>query len=633
MLKAKIWLLDSIGRALSDSEKQYLDLTANPYENFAGNTPIYLKEDTARQFKACATEICFSDGSVWEGGENGWEEIPAQKAITEKMRSAEALMEFKAVYCKDAQYLPVTYKDLWFCACGGANKSERKTCWRCHADFQAMEEADEFTLKNNHLYKKGVGLVGAKTSQEIAKGIEILSGIEDWKDSKNKLEEAKARWERVSTAETTETAKKNKRNKKIAKISVISLSTVAVLGVTMGVVSAIVKNNRYEQAQTDYENGKYEQALEGFEGLGNYKDAKRKALRAVYMLEGDYGKIVKMDNLTEFTIPDGVTSISNYTFDNCDSLTNVVIGDSVTSIGEGAFSNCVNLTSVVIGDSVTSIGDFVFSCCHSLTTVTLGNSVTCISDSAFDYCESLIYNEYGNCKYLGNQNNQRLALITTKNKNLSTYTIAETTKVIADSAFSECSKLTSVAIPDSVTSIGEGAFSDCSSLTSVMLGNGVTRISASAFSKCDSLIYNEYENCKYLGNENNPSLALIRITDGKFSTYTIAETTKVIADSAFRECIKLTSLVIPDSVTSIGTEVFAFCSSLVNISVDENNANYKSINGDLYNKDGTTLIQYAIGKSTTSFTIPDGVTSIGDSAFYYCRSLTSVMLGNGVTRI
>ena len=190
MLKAKIWLLDSIGRALSDSEKQYLDLTANPYENFAGNTPIYLKENTARQFKACATEICFSDGSVWEGGENGWEEIPAQKAITEKMRSTEALMEFKAVYCKDAQYLPVAYMDLWFCACGGANKSERKTCWRCHADFQAMEEADEFTLKNNHLYKKGIGLVGAKTSQEIAKGIEILSGIEDWKDSKSKLEES-----------------------------------------------------------------------------------------------------------------------------------------------------------------------------------------------------------------------------------------------------------------------------------------------------------------------------------------------------------------------------------------------------------------------------------------------------------
>lgn len=132
-----------------------------------------------------------------------------------------------------------------------------------------------------------------------------------------------------------------------------------------------------------------------------------------------------------------------------------------------------------------------------------------------------------------------------------------------------------------VTSIGGRAFSGCSSLTSVTIGNGVTSIGIFAFSGCSSL----------------------------------------------------TSITIPDSVTSIRESAFRGCSSLTSIVVDNDNQYFTSIDGNLYNKDKTELIQYAIGKTDTSFIIPDSVTSIGDYAFFGCSGLTSVTIGNSVTSI
>jgi hypothetical protein len=92
---------------------------------------------------------------------------------------------------------------------------------------------------------------------------------------------------------------------------------------------------------------------------------------------------------TSFTIPDGVTSIGNFAFEDCTSLTSVTIPDSVTSIGNFAFYYCTSLTSVTIGNGVTSIGSHAFSDCSSLTSVTIGNGVTSIGNNAFFDCSSL----------------------------------------------------------------------------------------------------------------------------------------------------------------------------------------------------------------------------------------------------
>ncbi|MBQ2364074.1 MAG: leucine-rich repeat domain-containing protein [Alistipes sp.] len=122
-------------------------------------------------------------------------------------------------------------------------------------------------------------------------------------------------------------------------------------------------------------------------------------------LESFYGKYASLDNrcvivdgklcafapsgLTEYTIPDGVTSIGDDAFQGCSSLTSITIPDSVTSIGGCAFCGCENLTSITIPDSVTSIGGVAFSLCENLTSITIPDGVTSIGNYAFNGCENL----------------------------------------------------------------------------------------------------------------------------------------------------------------------------------------------------------------------------------------------------
>jgi hypothetical protein len=107
-----------------------------------------------------------------------------------------------------------------------------------------------------------------------------------------------------------------------------------------------------------------------------------------------------------------------------------------------------------------------------------------------------------------------------------------------------------------------------------------------------------------------------------------------IGSNAFQKCNLLTNITIPRSVKSVGTQLFRLCqSSPLSIDVDANNQHYKSIDGNLYTKDGKELILYCKGKQEKSFVIPDGVTSIGDYVFNSCTSLESVTLPNSVTSI
>ncbi|MBQ8197474.1 MAG: leucine-rich repeat domain-containing protein [Clostridia bacterium] len=231
-------------------------------------------------------------------------------------------------------------------------------------------------------------------------------------------------------------------------------------------------------------------------------------------------------------------------------------------------------------------------------------------------------------------------------------------------AFSGCTSLTSIDIPNSVTSIDAYAFSECSSLTSIVISNSVKSIGAEVFYNCESLTnlnytgtIDEWTQIEFSSFNSNPlKFAKHLYIKGELVKQVNITTVTKINDYAFYNCSSLTSVVIGDSVKSIGTVAFSNCSSLTSVKlgknltsigvhafsnclsltsiiVDENNGNYKSIDCNLYSKDGRTLIKYAVGNTQTSFAIPNGVTSIGDSAFSYCTSLTSIEIPNDVTYI
>lgn len=156
----------------------------------------------------------------------------------------------------------------------------------------------------------------------------------------------------------------------------------------------------------------------------------------------------------------------------------------------------------------------------------------------------------------------------------------KTVTCIGDSAFSENANLTSVTIPETVTSMEQRAFYGCSNLVGIFIPDNVTNIGRSTFEGCASL----------------------------------------------------TNIAIPAGVATIGTSAFRFCDSLTEIAVDTNNSSYCSVAGCCSTMTETTLIQFPGGKAG-GYAIPDGVATIGSSAFWGCSGLTNVTIPASVSAI
>ena len=393
--------------------------------------------------------------------------------------------------------------------------------------------------------------------------------------------------------------------------------------------------------------------------------------------------------LTSVTIGESVTSIGNYAFYECSSLSSVIIPNSVTSIGNRAFFRCSGLTSVTIGESVTSIGEYAFGGCTLLASVTICDATTYIGGNAFtgtawfnNQPDGLVYINHVLYKYKG-----------TMPTNTS-IDIAKGTLFISPEAFKDCSSLASVTIPNSVLAIGNSAFYGCSSLTEITIPYSVLIVQSQAFDSCHSLSSVKW-NAK--GTPNVPSeetgSGMPSLGDGWIVggiTYNNVFATDYVTSFVFGDSVEhiqpclceyminLKSVVLPKSLKTIGVEAFFGCCALTEITIPENvtyiahfafgncpsltsvtwNAKkcrdfYRSIGNatggrpDEYPFYGEYITEFMFGDSVeyipaylcygmnslNSVVIPNNVTSIGRSAFSFCRNLDSVTISNNLTSI
>ena len=287
---------------------------------------------------------------------------------------------------------------------------------------------------------------------------------------------------------------------------------------------------------------------------------------------------------TEVVIPSTVNKLTDTTATEGSDYT-------VTTIGESAFYSCRSLTSVDFGDNsqLTSISFAAFDGCSSLTSITIPEGVTTIGERAFDECRSLKSVDFGDNSQLTS---------------------------ISSSAFRSCSSLTSITIPDSVTNIGSNAFIECFALAEIYNYSNLNIPEGSADSSVGYL--GAYAKVVHnLNAEDTKPQTKIRVVDN-MQYYedgvdfialapTSIEVTEVILDSktteinvrAFSGLTGLETITIPEGVTSIGTSAFAFSDT------------------SRYNSKLTTVRFVGNSKLIT----------IGDFAFYTCRSLTSVDFG------
>jgi len=216
------------------------------------------------------------------------------------------------------------------------------------------------------------------------------------------------------------------------------------------------------------------------------------------------------------------------------------------------------------------------------------------------------------------------------------YTMPDNVTSIKQYSFEGAQKLTSVYIPSSVTSIGNSPFYECTSLCSINVSANNKN-----FRSIDGVLFNKKGTTlmQYPCKKNETFIIPDGIKTLKSYSFgechdlknvTISSSVTTIQTGVFQGCTQLTSITIPSSVTSMSVAPFLGCDNLASIFVDGNNTSFKDIDGVLFNYNATTLIQYPCGHAST-YTIPDGVTTIGQRAFASCNGISSVTIPKSVT--
>ena len=297
---------------------------------------------------------------------------------------------------------------------------------------------------------------------------------------------------------------------------------------------------------------------------------------------GNYA-FADLGNVTEITLPNTVYEIGDYAFKNCAGLKSIEIPNSLELgiISEGMFYGCTSLETIKLPDNIQKIENYAFANCKSLRSFIVPKDVTQISEGTFLNCESL-----------------------------SNITLGNEITAIESSAFAGCG-LTEIQLPSGIESIGEDAFAG-NKFTEIIIPSGVSKLGAGAFSGCELL-----QSISVEENNNNFSASngilydkvgttLLFCPGGKEGSYTLPRRTTKIAESAFKDCKKITELNLPSGLTTIGgkafsgmnltnieipaeltnlsPDAFAYCSKLTEITVDEENTVFAAADGVLCDK-------------------------------------------------
>ncbi len=366
-----------------------------------------------------------------------------------------------------------------------------------------------------------------------------------------------------------------------------------------------------------------------------------------------------MPRLSSITLPERLLSIGDNAFNNCPRLSGVTLPEGLAIIGEQAFYGCA-LTEITFPAGLRKLGYGAFGSTQ-LTEVYLPATITEL-DGAFPLCDRLTSLTFAEDFYLEAVPTGLASFCTS----LKEITLPPTVTSIERHAFASSGLIAVHGITDRLTSIGEIAFSECRELTDFTIPASVTHIGTNAFQDCDSLAYTVFEGCRYLAVGDNPHALLMAPEDPLLTEVTISPDTRFINGSAFRDCVRLQSVIIPEGVTVIQTVTFQGCTRLQSVTLP---STLTEIGDSAFEDcllleridipDGVAVIREgafmncaalaavklpssltAIEKDTfngcgalTAIDIPAGVRSIGENAFLECRSLSEVTLPDGLETI
>lgn len=343
-------------------------------------------------------------------------------------------------------------------------------------------------------------------------------------------------------------------------------------------------------------------------------------------------------DLERITLPSALQKLSNSTFHGCTALSEVTFPASLKTIEKGAFIGCRKLSEVKLPVSLTAIEVYVFDSCSSLETVFYYGSlaqwsqINTSNDFLGDSCPSLVMGDY-TAQFIPVEDNP-YDYPPPKTVTITKYTGTESTVIlpstinswpvtkIGEDALKDNTTITSVTIPDSVTEIGSNAFAGCTNLTSVNYAGDWSKLTIQSGNPAVEDAANA-QLFDFAFTPDNTAVIVIRYK-GTAADVTIPSRYKgkpvtMIDHAAFYNSA-VTSVTIPDSVTSIPDSAFGFCSQLTNISIPNS----------------VTYIGFSAFNSCTSLksiTLPSSLSTIQSEAFYNCGNLKTIRIPVSVTSI